>query len=101
MCACSMVRMDRSFLVMFDWQRPVAPLAFGKGAPRMVEEPYVCIAVQASGVQKCWLRPGGWDEIVRRLHAEGCRVLCIDGEPSRDEGGLRVARGEGSVDFTG
>ena len=41
----------------------------GKDAPRTIEEPYVCIAVQASGVQKCWLRPGGWDEIVRRLKA--------------------------------
>ena len=93
--------MEESGRVMFGWQGPVAPLAFGRGAPRMVEEPYVCIAVQASGVQKCWLRPGGWDEIVRRLHAEGCRVLCIDGEPSRDEGGIHVAMPEGTEDFTG
>ena len=62
---------------------------------------YVCIAVQASGVQKDWLAPGGWDTVVAALKADGCRVLCIDGEPSRDEGGIHVAMPEGTEDFTG
>ena len=86
---------------LFGWRGQVALLTFGKDAPRTIEEPYVCIAVQASGVQKCWLRPGGWDEIVRRLKAAGYRVLCIDGEREREEDGIRVTMPQGAEDFTG
>ena len=87
--------------VLFGWPYPVAPLHLGKDAPRTIAGPYACIAVQASCVEKCWLRPGGWDEIVRQLRAEGYRVLCIDGERGRAGDGIRAAMPDGAEDFTG
>lgn len=62
---------------------------------------YVCIAVQASGVQKDWLAPGGWDTVVAALKADGCRVLCIDRERVMESNGYRVAMPAGAEDFTG
>ena len=62
---------------------------------------YVCIAVQASGVQKDWLAPGGWDTVVAALKADGCRVLCIDRDRVMEAHGYRVAMPEGAEDYTG
>ncbi|MCX4159654.1 MULTISPECIES: autotransporter strand-loop-strand O-heptosyltransferase [Paraburkholderia] len=49
-------------------------------APRIVEEPYVCIAVQASTQCKKWNNPTGWRDVIRHIKASGYRVLCIDRE---------------------
>ncbi|MDD6698963.1 MAG: autotransporter strand-loop-strand O-heptosyltransferase [Selenomonas sp.] len=72
----------------------VAPA--GPGAGR-----YVCIAVQTSGVQKCWLHPGGWDAVVAALKADGYRVLCIDRNRAMASDGYCVSIPSGAEDFTG
>jgi autotransporter strand-loop-strand O-heptosyltransferase len=45
---------------------------------RPIDEPYVCIAVQATTMAKLWLNPTGWREIVLFLKESGYRVICID-----------------------
>ncbi|BAU37222.1 glycosyl transferase [Acetobacter pasteurianus NBRC 101655] len=45
---------------------------------RPIEEPYVCIAAQASSQCKYWNNPTGWDEVIKWLKAQGYRVICID-----------------------
>jgi autotransporter strand-loop-strand O-heptosyltransferase len=47
-------------------------------APRPLNEPYVCIAVQSSTNSKNWTNPTGWHEIVAFLKQSGYRVVCID-----------------------
>lgn len=69
--------------------------------PRRIKEPYVCIGVQASGVAKSWLWPGGWEEIVSWLREMGYRVLCIDREKEQSDLGITVRIPEGAEDFTG
>lgn len=69
--------------------------------PRCIKEPYVCIAVQASGVAKSWLWPGGWEEIVAYLKNLGYRVLCIDRDREQSEYGITVKIPAGAEDFTG
>lgn len=70
--------------------------------PRTIEEPYVCIGVQASGVAKAWWYPGGWEIIVGYLKELGYRVLCIDRDKkNEDSKGHSVVMPEGVEDFTG
>lgn len=45
---------------------------------RPIEEPYVCIATQASGQAKYWNNPYGWRTVVSYLKKRGFRVICID-----------------------
>ena len=73
----------------------------GHPRPSELSEPYVCIAVQASGGRKCWLYPGGWDEVVGYLRTLGYRVLCLDKEKSRYDDGQHIEMPEGAEDFTG
>ncbi|CAI3960065.1 ADP-heptose:LPS heptosyltransferase (RfaF) (PDB:1PSW) [Commensalibacter communis] len=47
---------------------------------RPIEEPYVCIAVQASTQCKQWNNPTGWIEVIDYLKDKGYRVICIDKE---------------------
>lgn len=68
---------------------------------RYVEEPYVCIAVQASAVSKCWLYPGGWDSVVTYLKELGYRVFCIDRDKCARYDGYEVCMPEGAEDLTG
>ena len=68
---------------------------------RLIKEPYVCIAVQASVTAKAWLWPNGWDEIVIYLKMMGYRVLCIDKDKERTDNGYCVRIPEGAEDFTG
>ena len=70
-------------------------------APRPVQENYVCIAVQASGVQKSWLYPGGWDTVVEYLQKLGYRVICIDRDPVREDEAGRVVIPPAAEDMTG
>ncbi|MCX2562284.1 autotransporter strand-loop-strand O-heptosyltransferase [Acetobacter farinalis] len=45
---------------------------------RPIEEPYVCIAVQASSQCKYWNNPTGWSGVIIWLKQQGYRVVCID-----------------------
>ena len=69
---------------------------------RQISEPYVCIAVQASGVAKSWLYPGGWNIVIDYLKSCGYRVLCIDRDRrNADDKGNVVSMPEGAEDYTG
>ena len=70
-------------------------------APREIQEKYVCIAVQASGIMKRWLYPEGWDIVVEYLKSLGYRVLCIDGANTVIENGCEITMPAGAEDFTG
>jgi autotransporter strand-loop-strand O-heptosyltransferase len=65
-------------------EQPPRVAAEGGGAP--IEEPYVCIGVQATSQAKLWNSPTGWVEVVEFLKAAGYRVICIDREPVTGKG---------------
>ena len=69
--------------------------------PPVTEEPYVCIAVQASNTRKSWLWPGGWDIVVEYLKSLGYRVFCIDKNAEETNDGFTLRKPEGAEDFTG
>ena len=98
---------DRRIMPMEDFGRVILRLAHRPGRlmwrenERVIKEPYVCIAVQASMLEKCWLHDGGWDEVVAHLKGMGYRVICIDQHRVRENGGLRAAMPEGAEDMTG
>ena len=71
--------------------------------PPVTEDPYVCIAVQASMVRKGWFYPNGWDIVVDYLKKLCYRVFCIDKdmEHSDERTGLTNRMPEGVEDFTG
>lgn len=68
---------------------------------RLIKEPYVCIAVQASGRRKLWNHPRGWSMTVDYLKRLGYRVLCIDKERVEHRGDFVNAIPPGAEDFTG
>ncbi len=69
--------------------------------PRAISAKYVCIGVQASTNDKCWLAPGGWDEVVAYLKSLGYRVLCIDRDRVCSNSGMTVKMPRGAEDFSG
>ena len=69
--------------------------------PRAIQEPYVCIAVQASGARKCWLYPQGWEQVVEYLKQRGYRVICIDRERATDSDGMHIEMPAGAEDMSG
>lgn len=77
------------------------PIRYYPTAPRQIKEKYVCIAVQASGIMKRWLYPGGWDIVVEYLNSLGYRVLCIDGSDHFVEGKYEVNIPAGAENYTG
>ena len=68
---------------------------------RPIEEPYVCIAAQATSQAKYWNNPRGWIETVDFLKALGYRVLCIDKEKCHGYGRHWNTIPYGCEDFTG
>jgi len=68
---------------------------------RAIQEPYVCIAVQASGARKCWLYPQGWEQVVDYLKQLGYRVICIDRERATNSDGLHIEMPAGAEDMSG
>ena len=68
---------------------------------RKIKEPYVCIAIQASGTPKAWLNYNGWNFVVKYLKELGYRVLCIDRESENANYGNVVKIPEGAEDYTG
>jgi len=79
----------------------VRPLLVPQHRERRIREPYVCIAVQATGQAKYWQHPTGWLQTVAYLQAKGYRVLCIDKEKWQVSGGSGNAIPYGAEDFTG
>ncbi|WP_322041918.1 autotransporter strand-loop-strand O-heptosyltransferase [Paraburkholderia sp. J67] len=68
---------------------------------RIVPEPYVCIAAQASTQCKYWNNPHGWGTLVAHLKSRGYRVLCIDRDREYGLAGALNTMPEGAEDFTG
>ena len=79
----------------------VSRYQFAPFIERPIEEPYVCIAAQASHLGKCWLYPGGWDTVVAYLKNLGYRVFCIDQYREVTEGDYVVRMPEAAEDMTG
>jgi autotransporter strand-loop-strand O-heptosyltransferase len=57
-----------------------------ENAERPINEPYVCIATQASSQNKFWNNPLGWTTVVRYLKQSGYRVICINREAVSGQG---------------
>lgn len=68
---------------------------------RPIEEPYVCIAVQASSQCKYWNNPTGWAEVITWLKGQGYRVVCIDQKPVHGTGLVWNHIPHGAEDQTG
>ncbi len=68
---------------------------------RPLEEPYVCIAVQASSQCKYWNNPTGWAEVITWLKTQGYRVVCIDQKPVHGTGIVWNHIPHGAEDQTG
>lgn len=66
-----------------------------------IEEPYVCIGVQASSHAKHWCRPDGWRTVAKALVDSGYRVLCIDRERDVGAGNVWHSIPNGVEDWTG
>ena len=74
---------------------------FAPTEPRKIQEPYVCIGVQASTNDKCWLNPHGWDEVIAHLKELGYRVLCIDRDCRCSNSGMTIKMPRGVEDMSG
>ncbi|EER9344972.1 autotransporter strand-loop-strand O-heptosyltransferase [Escherichia coli] len=77
------------------------PVRLNLSAPRIIPEPYVCIAVQASSQTKCWNNGTGWSEVVSHLKKLGYRVLCIDQKAHHGVGFVWNHIPREAEDFTG
>ncbi|MDU2063639.1 MAG: autotransporter strand-loop-strand O-heptosyltransferase [Sporomusaceae bacterium] len=75
----------------------IAPTA----TKRLIAEPYVCIAAQATSQAKYWNNPTGWLETIAYLKARGYRVICIGKENSHGVGNRWNTIPYGAEDFTG
>ena len=102
-----LVPIDTRMIPLLQWGQtilglpePARPLHW-PASRRLIEEPYVCIAVQSSAVSKTWLYPHGWDAVVGYLKRKGYRVLCIDKEVHQESGQLSMDCPGEAEDFTG
>ena len=68
---------------------------------RLIKEPYVCIASQATAQCKYWNNAYGWLGTVEYLHKLGYRVLCIDKDRIAVNGIQGNSIPYGCEDFTG
>ena len=66
-----------------------------------IDEPYVCIAVQASTRAKTWNNPSGWRAVIAHLKERGYRVICIDQRPVHGDGLVWNHIPHGAEDETG
>ena len=94
----SMTRVG-GMLLGIDYLPPKAE--FRPTAPPVTDEPYVCIAIQASNARKSWLWENGWDVVVDYLKRLGYRVFCIDRNVKEVNDGFTICKPEGAEDFTG
>jgi autotransporter strand-loop-strand O-heptosyltransferase len=51
-----------------------------------LDEPYICIATQATSQAKYWNNPYGWHEIIAFLKEAGYRVVCLDRQKTHGTG---------------
>jgi autotransporter strand-loop-strand O-heptosyltransferase len=77
------------------------PVVTASDSTPPIEEPYVCIAVQASSGCKMWHNPTGWHDVVRHLRSEGYRVICIDQKRVHGSGLVYTHIPHGAEDETG
>jgi autotransporter strand-loop-strand O-heptosyltransferase len=76
-------------------------LAIPDADVRPIEEPYVCIGVQATTQAKKWNNPEGWLALVRFLKDVGYRVVCVDEKPTHGQGLAWTQIPNGAEDRTG
>lgn len=81
--------------------KEVRPIAAPRNLERTIEEPYVCIATQATTQAKYWNNPTGWMDAIRHLKEKGYRVLCIDQARCHGAGSRWNTIPYGAEDFTG
>ena len=93
----SMMRWGKEILALPEQARPLK----WPRPQRSIEQPYVCMGVQASTATKGWHFPKGWDEVVGYLKAQGYRVLCIDKNAHQENAGIVIHCPAGAEDFTG
>ena len=74
---------------------------FEPNVPPVIDEPYVCIGVQASIPKKGWLYPKGWDAVADYLKNLGYRVFCIDKLREMNYEGIKISMPKSAEDFTG
>ncbi|NVN42652.1 autotransporter strand-loop-strand O-heptosyltransferase [Asaia siamensis] len=79
-------------------RRPAIRIAEG-GRP--IEDKYVCIATQATGHNKYWNNPSGWQTIIPFLKEQGYRVICIDRDRVSGSGTIWHHIPHGVEDMTG
>jgi autotransporter strand-loop-strand O-heptosyltransferase len=78
-CDFRLVGLHRTAAYILGIEPDEAPPRIGLAdESRPLDEPYVCIATQATGQYKYWNNPSGWSEIIRYLKETGYRVVCID-----------------------
>jgi autotransporter strand-loop-strand O-heptosyltransferase len=68
---------------------------------RPIEEPYACIATQATGQAKYWNNPDGWEQTIAFLKSRGLRVICIDRNRTETRGLVSNTMPAGAEDQTG
>lgn len=79
----------------------VRPQIVPPDTTRIIPEPYVCIAAQATTQAKYWNNPTGWLNTIKHLKEKGYRVLCIDKEICHGSGSRWNTIPYGAEDFTG
>ncbi|MDT8903526.1 autotransporter strand-loop-strand O-heptosyltransferase [Anaeroselena agilis] len=79
----------------------ICPEIAAESGERLIKEPYVCIAAQATTQAKYWTNPHGWIKTVEYLKQKGYRVLCIDREMVHGAGSRWNSIPYGAENFTG
>jgi len=79
----------------------IRPCILPQNPERLIAEPYVCIAAQATSQAKYWNNGSGWMNVVKYLKEKGYRVLCIDKESCHGSGSRWNTIPYGAEDFTG
>lgn len=79
----------------------VRPRIAPQNIDRIITEPYVCIASQATSQAKYWNNPTGWLNTIKHLKEKGYRVLCIDQKICHGAGSRWNTIPYGAEDFTG
>ena len=81
--------------------KEIRPVILPQNRERVIQEPYVCIASQATSQAKYWNNPTGWYDTVAYLKQKGYRVLCIDKEHCHGVGSRWNLIPYGAENFTG
>ena len=79
----------------------IRPKIVPQNLERIIAEPYVCIATQATTQSKYCNNGTGWLNTIKHLKAKGYRVLCIDKENCHGSGSRWNTIPYGAEDFTG